>query len=63
MIYKGRTHSAEVSSNGIEYEGQAYSPSGFTPRITDTARNAWRDIEVQFPGKSSWILAYRLRKG
>lgn len=63
MIYKGRTYLAEVSSSGIQYEGRSYSPSGFTHHITDTARNAWRDIELLFPGKSSWILAYRLRKG
>lgn len=61
MTYKGRTYSAIVRPEGIQFEGALYSPSEFTWKITNTTRNAWRDIELQFPGKSDWISAQHLR--
>lgn len=62
MIYKGRTYLAEVSETGISYEDQTFSPSEFAKKITGTSRNAWRDLELQFPGSNSWKLADSFRR-
>lgn len=62
MTYKGRTFIGDVTPNGLSLEGKFYSPSEFTWAITNTARNAWRDIEIQFPESPRWVLADDLRK-
>lgn len=62
MIYKGRTYLAEVSDAAITYEGQSLSPSELANKITGTSRNAWRDLELQFPGSNSWKLADSFRR-
>lgn len=62
MIYKGKSFFAQVTSEGFLFEGAAYSPSEFIHHVTQTSRNAWRDIELQFPDKATWVLADDLRK-
>jgi hypothetical protein len=62
MTYRGRMAQAEVSSSGINYQGQPLTPSEFTHRVTNTNRNAWRDIELLFPDSESWVSADDLRK-
>jgi len=62
MTYRGRMAVAEISAGGIVYQGQTITPSEFTHRVTSTNRNAWRDIEVQFPDTHSWVSADDLRK-
>lgn len=62
MTYRGRMAQAEIAPGGIVYRGQTITPSEFTHRVTNTNRNAWRDIEVLFPGSQSWLSADDLRK-
>jgi hypothetical protein len=62
MSYKGKMFDAQVVDNEIPYNGRCVSPSEFTFEVTNTSRNAWRDIEVLLPGKSQWESADRLRQ-
>lgn len=62
MAYKGTMYEAEVVENDVRYKNETVSPSEFTFRVTRTARNAWRDIELLFPGKSQWESAEMLRR-
>lgn len=61
MSYKGKVYFADVVSNGFWFEGKIRSPSELTFTITKTSRNAWRDIEIKFPGAEKWVLADQLR--
>lgn len=62
MTYRYQSFEAEVSPGGISYEGKLYSPSEWVNQITKTNRNAWNDIEFQFAGSESWLLANDLRR-
>lgn len=62
MSYRGRLTQTEVTSEGIAYQGQSLSPSEFTHRVTNTNRNAWRDIELLFPDSQHWISADTVRQ-
>ena len=63
MVYKGKTYMADVNKGGFLFDGKSRSPSEFTWAVTNTARNAWRDIELMSPLASEWVLAdvYRAR--
>jgi hypothetical protein len=61
MSYKGKVFLADVSDDGIVFQGTTMSPSGFVFHATGTTRNAWRDIEVQFANSQRWISADSLR--
>lgn len=60
--YKGRTYFAEVTTEGLLFDGKARSPSGLMWTITGGARNAWRDLELKFPKSDRWVLADQLRR-
>jgi hypothetical protein len=62
MSYKGKMYVAEVKGSDIFYEDKIVSPSEFTFAVTNTARNAWRDIELLFPNSTQWEAADRLRQ-
>lgn len=59
--YKGRTYFADVTAEGLLFEGKAMSPSRLMWKITGGARNAWRDLEFRFPSSDKWVLADQLR--
>lgn len=62
MGYKGTNYYAQVRHEKINYEGAVYSPSQWAGKIAgNTARNAWRDIWIKFPGKMDWLFADDLR--
>ena len=63
MTYAGRHVQAEIRHEGLYHgEEQMRSPSQFAGRVANnTARNAWRDLYVKFPGTDSWQVADGLR--
>jgi hypothetical protein len=61
LIYRGKRYSAEVTANGVIFDGKTMSPSNFVVQATGTTRNAWRDIDVLFPESQAWVLADKLR--
>lgn len=62
MSYKGRNHYAQVVGDEIVYDGQPHSPSSLANSITNSSRNAWRDLWLRFPGERNWILADAFRR-
>lgn len=62
MRYKGKVYSASVTGDNIIYDARAVSPSEFANSVAGSARNAWRDVEVLFPGAEAWVLADKLRE-
>jgi hypothetical protein len=61
MKYKDQFYVAAVEGNELIYNGEKLSPSEFARRVTNTSRNAWRDIWVKRPGDSQWVFAEHLR--
>lgn len=61
MKYKGRWHCASVEGHDFVFEGQSLSPSQFANMVTQSSRNAWRDVYLKRPGDSGWTLADTLR--
>lgn len=54
MSYADTTYHAKVVGDEIIYEGRAVSPRQLTLAIAGDGRNAWRDLDVRFPGDPSW---------
>ena len=63
MRYRNDYHYAEVVEDDLIFESVKVSPSEFTFKVTNTSRNAWRDIEVMRPLDSQWRVADILRRG
>lgn len=63
MRYRTDYHYAEVIEDDLVFDGEKVSPSEFTFKVTNTSRNAWRDIEVMRPNDSQWRVADILRRG
>jgi hypothetical protein len=61
MEYKKERHYATVKNEKIIYKDEAYSPAQLVRKITNTTRNAWRDLYIQYPGKNEWELADVIR--
>ena len=61
MRYKGTDHFAKVAGDEIFYKERPYTPARLANAITQTSRNAWRDLWIKFPGDDDWRLAYDLR--
>ena len=62
MKYKDKFYHAEVCDGGIIYENETVlSPSNFVAKVTETSRNAWRDLEIKRPFDSEWHSASSLR--
>jgi hypothetical protein len=61
MRYKGQYHYAEVVGDELHADGKPTSPAEFTHKVTNTSRNAWRDIEILRPTDKVWRLADTLR--
>ncbi len=62
MKYKGRLFLAKVERSGVLYNGRHFTPSELVFEITKTSRNAWKDLELLFPGSPGWRLADDLRR-
>ncbi|HRI77690.1 MAG TPA: hypothetical protein PLX33_11985 [Alphaproteobacteria bacterium] len=61
MKYKDEWYYAAVQGDKILHEGASISPSEFANKVTQTSRNAWRDIWVKRPHDIEWIFADSLR--
>lgn len=61
MQYKGSYFYATVEGDELIYDGESTSPANFANKITQSSRNAWRDIWVNRPQDSEWNLANDLR--
>ncbi len=63
MTYRGESSHGEVRNEKVFLKNVAVSPSEFASKIANnTSRNAWRDIYVQFPNSTNWVLAHDLRQ-
>lgn len=61
--YKGNLIFADVRHQNIIFRDEACSPSQFASRAANnTSRNAWRDVWIQYPGTSEWVLADEARR-
>lgn len=63
MPYRGDWYYARVEGDQLIYEGAATTPGRLANTITQTSRNAWRDLWIKRPGDSTWHLADSLRAG
>lgn len=65
MSYGGQPSYGEVRHGALFLgEEKMRSPSQFARRVANnTARNAWRDLYLKFPGEEAWRLADGLRSG
>ncbi len=61
MKYRGETYYAAVQGDQVIFGGKVVSPSEFTRLVTETSRNAWRDIYIKRPNDLEWIFADKLR--
>ncbi|MBX3452797.1 MAG: hypothetical protein KF777_24890 [Planctomycetaceae bacterium] len=62
MKYRGEYHYARIEGDAFLVEGARSSPSQFAHAVTNTSRNAWRDLEVKRPHDRTWMLAAKLRR-
>ena len=61
--YKGITHTGVVKEGGLVLNGKKYnSPSMAGVSLTEYAVNGWNFWQCRFPGQSSWVWLYTLRK-
>lgn len=62
MTYGGKYTYAEIRHARLYYGEESMSPSQFAGCVAkNTARNAWRDLYIKFPGDGSWKHADILR--
>ncbi|OWR05741.1 hypothetical protein CDO81_04640 [Roseateles puraquae] len=57
MQYKGDWHYAKVEGDKLMYEGEPITPGRLANTITQTSRNAWRDLWIKRPADAEWRLA------
>lgn len=62
MQYRGEWHYASVEGDQLLYDGSPTTPGRMANTVTNSSRNAWRDLWVKRPGDSEWQLADELRK-
>lgn len=62
MRYRGAYHYAGIQGDQFIMNGQPSSPSAFAHQVTNTSRNAWRDLEVKRPSDRGWVPAAKLRR-
>lgn len=63
MQYKGDWHYAKVEGDKLMYEGEPITPGRLANTITQTSRNAWRDLWIKRPTDAEWLLADTCREG
>jgi len=62
MPYKGQYHYAKVEGDEIKYKDAGVSPGSLANAITNSSRNAWRDLWIKRPGEKEWTLADQCRR-
>ena len=60
-VFGGRNHHCLVEGDGIIYDGETMSPSGFVNAVGGIRRNAWKCTWILFPASQEWKLADTLR--
>ncbi|MFM9913376.1 MAG: hypothetical protein ACKVN9_07580 [Methylophilaceae bacterium] len=61
MQYKGIYFYAKVDGDEVIYENEPISPATLANKITQSSRNAWRDLWIKRPKDAEWKLADDLR--
>jgi hypothetical protein len=61
MRYASAYHYAVVEGDQILHDGVSVSPNQFALRVAGSARDAWRDVWVQFPDEDEFTPASDLR--
>jgi hypothetical protein len=61
FTHKQSSHVATVVGNELLHDGRVTTPSEFINTISESPRNAWRDIWIKRPGDAGWIPAHQLR--
>ena len=61
MPYKGDYFYASVEGDHVMYDGERVTPASWVNRVTQSSRNAWRDVWVKRPGDKEWRLADDIR--
>jgi hypothetical protein len=61
LYYKGKYYYGEVIQDDFVYAGESSSPNRMVVLVTGGRRNAWRDLSILIPGKSTWAPARLLR--
>ncbi|QWF69574.1 hypothetical protein KEF85_09290 [Methylomonas paludis] len=62
MQYRGTYFYAKVESDAIIYQGKSISPGQLANTITQSNRNAWRDLWIKRPVDHEWKLADDCRR-
>ena len=62
MQYKGRLYRAAIEKGRMIADGKETTPGEFVRLVTNTNRNAWRDIWIRRPTDTTWRLADDLRR-
>ncbi len=62
MRYQGEYHYARIEGDAFVVGEERSSPSQFAQTVTNTSRNAWRDLEVKRPHDLAWVPAAKLRR-
>ncbi len=62
MLYRGRHAFAKVAGNAVLYDGRPMTPNQFAAEVAGSARNAWRDLWLRFPGQRYWKSAAFIRQ-
>lgn len=63
MKYRDNYYYADVRHEKVVDDGQQYTPAQWVRKVANhTARNAWHDIWVLFPGESNWHYSDNLRR-
>ena len=57
MKYKGEYFYTAVQGDKMIFNGKEVSPSEFTFAVTETSRNAWKDIWIKRPNDPEWVFA------
>jgi hypothetical protein len=61
MNYKGEFHYAKVDGDHVIYLGNRVSPHRMAALVTNSSRDAWRDLWIRRPDDDDWALADSFR--
>jgi len=62
MLHRGDSYYARVVGDDIIFQGRKVSPRGMTLAIASSARNAWCELGIRFPGTRVWKRARAIRR-
>ena len=61
LIYGCNSHYARVEGDHLVYQGCQVSPRQFAMMVTNSVRNAWRELWIRFPDSRDWKNAHACR--